>query len=91
MEGWSSYLDDFGVNVTLLLGAIEDGLFDGPRSYQHQHQYCFLLPNAMRTIARLQNAHMTESGLRRAWQHISLEKAEEGCHIVAMIWGLPKR
>lgn len=52
-RGCGLHLDDFGVDVALLLGAVQDGLFYGPCRHQHQHEHRLLLPYAVCAIPSL--------------------------------------
>lgn len=45
-----THLDDFGVDVALLAGALQNGLLYGPGRRQHQHQHRLALPYAVRPI-----------------------------------------
>ena len=49
----AGYLYDFGVDVALLLGPVQDGLLYGACAHEHQHQDIPLLPDAVCPILRL--------------------------------------
>ncbi len=68
-----THLDDFGVNVAFLLGAVEDGLLYGPSRHQHQNQHRLLLPYAVCAVTRLQHTPRDSWCLRRATDFIIFE------------------
>ena len=46
----TKYLDDFGINLLLLLGSVKDDLLNSASTDQNQHQNFLFLANAMRPV-----------------------------------------
>ena len=47
------YLDDFGVQLALGAGLVQDGLLDGAGTHQHQDQHVPLLPDPVGPVLSL--------------------------------------
>ena len=61
----SQDLDDFGIDLLLLLGSVKDDLLNGASADQHQHQHLLLLTNAVRPVLCL-HTPSTLAGLQPA-------------------------
>jgi hypothetical protein len=76
----ATHLDDFGIDVALLLRPLENGLFYGASSCQHQHQHSLLLADAVRPVSRLlQGQGAALRGVSPTMQCCTIEAAWARC------------
>lgn len=74
-------LDDFGIDLLLLLRSVKNDLLNGASTDQHKHQHLLLLPNAVRSVLCLLTPS-THAGFKPAGVHMA-------CSIMSSLCLLP--